>query len=376
MRPSIKTNIQVDYFSQTLALKQPFKYMSAKIIESNETLNDYLDEFVYDVKAKCRQLSEKEIQDVDLRNIITDLADEETLMTKFTLKTAVETYYIGRIRYNYANKRLNSRNLYLESSTTYCFGDVVPLDISLFMSNEHTDESNRSRLMSLFPGQIVIIKAQNPTGNFMRVTRFIDLSDIFEANFSPMCPKVLLNHEPVTIVCASGPFVSMDPSDAIDLTDTTYMRALADYLKSYNPDVLFIFGPFFDEAQSDIIAQWSLKESVLESSTLPYQWTIEKLFNHQFRALSKELEGQATHTQIIYIPSATEFGSANIFPTYPTEIKQVLPIQSFSNPSMLSLGGISIGAISTDILMHMSRHEISKYIFMHFSSFCFTNICF
>ena len=361
IQKATKTDIQVDYFNQSIALNQSFKYMSAKLTESNEALNDYLDEFVYEVKARCRQLSENLNTDQELRDIVTDLAEEETLMTRFTLKTAVDTYYIGRIRYGYVNKRLSSRNIYLESSNSYNFGDVVPLDLSLFTS----DNANEHFTISLFPGKIVLVKAQNPEGNFMYVTRFIDLSNILKANFSSKIPKVLLDPKPVSFICASGPFISMDPLNEIDLIDTTYMKALANYVKKYNPDVLFIFGPIFDESQLNHIAQWSLKETVMDGSTFPFkkQWTIEKLFNYQFRALSKELEGLTIPTQIIFIPSANELGSANIFPTNPTEIKQLLQIQSFSNPSLLSFGGIVVGAISSDILLHISRTEISKYVF-------------
>jgi len=364
MRQRMKNPTLVEYYDKVEhdKLGKSFKYMAAKIAESNEALNDDLDEFVYEVKSRCRQLCETEIQNEEWRTIVHELADNETLLTKLTVKTAVETYYIGRIRYTYINRQLSSRNIYLEGSISHCQGEVVPLDLTLFTSkSDSTEESTQPQLtMSLFPGQIVVIKAHNPTGNFLRVTRFIELSEIFQAQFLPECPKVLLNQEPLNIVCASGPFVSFDTSKEIDFTDTTYMRSLADYLKRYNPDVLFIFGPFFDQSHDDAIAQWSLSETITKEGKIPCQMTVDKLFHYHFRALCQELEGLTIYTQICFIPSENELGYTNIFPTFPPEIKQILPIKTFWNPSLLNFGGIAIGAISTDVLLHISRHEVSK----------------
>lgn len=368
IRPRVNGDIKVQYHDRDHALKEPYKYMSAKMMESNEALNEYLDAFVFAVKARCRDLSETVIEDEEFRNIVIELADESTLSSKLSEKNAMDNYFIGRIRFSYTNKKLNSRNVYLESSGFYSeVVEVVPLDFSLFKDQQQPSleekQPKQLPMVSLFPGQIVLIKAENPLGTSLRVTRFIELSDIFQPNFSPKCPKVLLNNEPVSIVCASGPFVSFDATKQLNLTDTTYMVALANYLKHYKPDVLLIFGPFLEEEYADQIAEWAIRGSQKSSSLIPQNWTLEKLFNHQFRALGKELEGLTLHTQILFIPSANEFGANNIFPTFPENIKQRVCIQSFSNPSLLDLGGISIGACSTDILLHMSRYETSKYVF-------------
>lgn len=357
MRQRVKSDFDLKYSDESYSITEPYKYMSWKIAESNEILNDYLEDFVFEIKQRCRDLAFTVGEDGgQLANLCKELADEESLMTRFTVRTAVETYYAGRVRYGMASGKLSYKNIYLESCSSTA-NEIIPLDLSLFKPTGGQESSVAS--FSLFSGQNLLLKAKNLNGKFLRVVEFVDLNQIFAPHFPPKCPPILLEKEPFNIVCACGPFVSLAKRE-IDLTDTSYIKSLADYLKQYNPDVLFLFGPFFDDSQLQAAQQWSLGATLTQSTTYPYQWTLDKLLNYQLRSLCKEIEGLSVHTRIVLIPSANELGGPKIFPTYPADVKHFRPISSFANPSLLNLGGISVGATATDVLLHLSRMEIYK----------------
>lgn len=376
----------MQYYDAENALKVPYKYMSARVTESNQAVNAFLDGHIYAIKSRCRDINdsenqsssseEKTAEEEELRNIITDLADEETLMTRLTEKTATETYYAGRIRYEGTKGGgLNAKNVFLESSMAFNEGDIVPLDLSLFRDKP----AHESALpMAIFPGAIVLFKGQNPTGSLITVSRFIDLGELFKgaADFGRKCPPALLSSsseteaaQPVSIVCASGPFVSSEGASVKDLklTNTNYIKALASYVKKANPDFLLIFGPAFLEAEkATLLTEWTIMQSITTpSSDQPSRtWTSERLFNHQLRTLNKELEGRRLSTQILFIPSSDECPSvvetSLVYPTVVGNDRKLPAIQYFANPAVLSLGGIALGLTATDVLRHIGRHELTK----------------
>lgn len=360
MRQRIKSDINIDYYESSYSLKAPYKIMSAKTLESNESLNDHLDNFAYDLKDICRDSMDQNFEDADLLALVKELADEESLHVRFNVKTAVDTFYVGRIRYGTSGGRLSNRNIYLEASFSLGHSDVMPLDFSLF-ALDHNDQKHN---YSIFPGQMVLIKAQNPNGTFLRVSKVMDISSLVMLKFPPKCPPLLREKEPINIVCACGPFVKVLSGIEPDLTDVSYIKAIADYLKRYNPDILFLFGPFYDESLMETVQKWSLSQSLVNGSsypnTYPYQWTLERLATNQIRALCRELEGLSVHTRIVLIPSPNELSNINIFPVAATDVKLFRNITSFSSPSLLSIDGLEVGLTSADILLHLSRFETHK----------------
>ncbi|KAH9406079.1 DNA polymerase alpha subunit B [Tyrophagus putrescentiae] len=381
---------QAQYYDSANALHEPYKYMSARLAEANQALNNYLDGTVYAIKAHCEDLAKEyegsastaddnnnqlDEEEKELRLIINDLAEEETLMGRLTEKTAVETYYVGRIRYGLAKVG----------------GTAGPPPASQGESSDPDQPvSSPPPPMSLFPGAIVLLKGQNPTGAAITVSRFIDLGALFSRgpragdHFPAKCPPALIasaenahHHPQMSIVCASGPFVSFEGGSSVqdlNLLDSTYMKALASYISQHSPDYLLLFGPLFDAEQQSLITDWCVLQNLTTTTTtnssnsLATNWTPERLFNHQLRTLTKHFEGRKeVRTQILLIPSASEFpggpGSeaSLVFPTPPVERKCRQPgVQYYSNPAMLSLGGVAVGATATDILRHMGRQEISN----------------
>lgn len=361
MCQKVKSDFDLNYMTPTIALKEPFKFMSSKFLESNEALNDHLDNFIFELKNFCQENDTDSNAD---QSLIKDIADEDSLTTRMKTKTVVETLYAGRIRYGMTNGQLNPQIIQLEGPFSLNRGEIIPLDLSLF---KNSPNENGELDFSLFPGKIVILKGQNFTGNYISVTKFIDYAKFIVPDFPLKCPPVLLGQHSFNIICACGSFVKFDPhsNKKNDPTDTSYMQAIADYLKKYNPDVLLLFGPFFDESQLDAIQKWSLQDTLVDNS-YPYQWSLERLIQHQIRALMDIIESRSIHTKIVIIPSSNELGQANVYPMYPMEnkfAKEYSNVRSYSNPALLNIGGISFGVTSTDILLHLSRKEINKLVF-------------
>ncbi|KAH7642068.1 DNA polymerase alpha subunit B [Dermatophagoides farinae] len=358
MCQKVKSDFDLNYMTPTIALKEPFKFMSSKFLESNEALNDHLDNFIFELKNFCQENDTDSNAD---QSLIKDIADEDSLTTRMKTKTVVETLYAGRIRYGMTNGQLNPQIIQLEGPFSLNRGEIIPLDLSLF---KNSPNENGELDFSLFPGKIVILKGQNFTGNYISVTKFIDYAKFIVPDFPLKCPPVLLGQHSFNIICACGSFVKFDPhsNKKNDPTDTSYMQAIADYLKKYNPDVLLLFGPFFDESQLDAIQKWSLQDTLVDNS-YPYQWSLERLIQHQIRALMDIIESRSIHTKIVIIPSSNELGQANVYPMYPMEnkfAKEYSNVRSYSNPALLNIGGISFGVTSTDILLHLSRKEINN----------------
>lgn len=335
------------------SLNEPYKYMSSNMIKSNEALNTYLDDFITKIKSTCQEISNTLSDDSELTQTIKDIAEPDSLNNSLKEKTAVETYYCGRIQYENYNK-LNNRKIYLEAPFFHR-GERVPLD---FTELNNSDQ-NVNKNYSIFPGKIVLLKGQNFFGNQISIKNFINYNHILKPNFPLNCPTVLQGQESFNIVFASGPFVKFNDNN-ICPTDTTQIKAIADYLKRYNPDVLFLIGPFFDQTLFNSLLKWSINSELMENNSYSYQWNMDRLFNHQISTLCAEIEGFSIYTKIIIIPSSNELGKINIFPMFPSKIKSNRNISTFSNPSLLNIGGICVGLTSTDVVLHMGNKEVHK----------------
>ncbi|KAF7488562.1 DNA polymerase alpha subunit B [Sarcoptes scabiei] len=358
MRKRIKSDFGIDYLDPNTSIRKAFKFISSKLIEANENLNIYLENFIEELKNSCQKILDdcEGNTDSDSLKVIKDLAHDDCwISTSYHRKTAVETYYVGRIRFRMANHKSNSQTIYLEAPSSVDKEGIIPLDLSQFKNQSKNQDFEE---FSLFPGKIVVLKGQNFSGNHLVVSKFINFNRFLRPLFPLQCPQILQEQEPFNIVCACGPFLKIDDNNQIDFLDTFWMKSIANYLKRYNPDVLFLLGPFIEESMLSSLERWSRQNLMLNENLYPYQWNLDRLFNYQIRFLCKELEGLSVLTRIVLIPSSNELGKINVFPMYPLEVKCQKSVISFSNPSILNIGGVAMGLTTTDILLHLSRNEI------------------
>ena len=292
-----KVRYSVEVFDKKTALTDRYKYMSLKIVEANEILNEKIDEFSEEIR-----------QTLDIES-----------WSRFSLHSPNESYYIGRVCHDCSNNKLDEHSIRFETSAYISNNESIRLDLTHLKS------------FSLFSGQVLACKAINELGNALFVQEIIDFDKMLSL------PKTVPDlKRALDIVVAVGPF-----NNSLSL-NYEYLRKLLEYVKQYEPDFCVLIGPFVD----------SLNEKLMTCEE-----SINRLFSSQIRFISEELSD--IKTEAIVIPSTRDLNIFNVLPTMPFDSFKASKIHYFSNPTVLNINGIVIGITSTDVLLHMSKEEIS-----------------
>ncbi|XP_054169161.1 DNA polymerase alpha subunit B-like [Oppia nitens] len=301
----INTNIKhnVEVYDRSISLMEGFKFMSLKIKETNEILNDLIDEFSEQLRQKL---------DIESWN-------------HFSVQSPSEAYYIGRVCYDCTQNKLNNNLIRFEGSRYLTNSESIDLDLSR-LSN-----------YSLFAGQVMACKAINESGKSLIVQEIIDFNQILE--YPTLAPTF---QQPVTIVVATGPF---NTNQTIDFKP---LKTFMDYVKKYEPDFCILLGPFVD----------SMNEKLLTTEE-----RVDHIFYNQMTYISQEL--MDIKTEAIVIPSTRDLNMFNLFPSAAFDCFSTAKafksnkIHYFSNPCILNISGLIIAMTSTDVLLHLSKEEIS-----------------
>lgn len=236
--------------------KYQFRTMQMKLLESADVLDDQIDSF-----AQLYQQSNK--SDTDFGN--------PCLSSQFDILCS------GRIvpdSTDYTNQ-LNSSSLFLETSRMAGIGQRIPLDLTHLST------------YSFFPGQIVILKGKNPTGNVFIVEEILSVPELS----SPVSTKAELqeyeeiNKNGLKVVVMSGPY-----SNGQNLN----FKKLDEFTSTINneikPHVVIMNGPFID------ITNESVKNGEIDAE---YR-NLDELFKGIFTPILKKIDSKI---QIILIPS-------------------------------------------------------------------------
>ena len=294
-RSKVKTSVEP--FDKSIALTESYKFMSLKITESNEILNDIIDEFSEDIRQKL----------------------EIEVWNRFSIPSPTESYYIGRVCYDTNKTKLDEHSLRFETSHYISYNESISLDLSHLKS------------YSIFPGEVMAFKAINESGKSLLVQEMIDFNKILRL------PKTIPSlKQPLHLVVAVGPF------NTPNSLDFEYLKKIMEYVKQHKPDYCLLIGPFVD----------SLNEKLLTTEE-----SIDRLFNSQMRYISDVL--MELKTEAIVIPSTRDLNVFNILPTMPFNGYKSTKIHYFSNPSLININGVVIGLTATDVLLHLSQQEIS-----------------
>ncbi|KAJ9599819.1 hypothetical protein L9F63_009859, partial [Diploptera punctata] len=231
-----------------------------------------------------------------------------------------ESIGMGRVCCD-SNGRLNSKSLLLESSS----GQTVAMDVSSMET------------YSLFPGQVIIMEGENPVGNKLKVKQVY-----CDAVLPLPQPPHLSTEEsgPLQIVIASGPFTQSDTMTYQPLED------LIEYIVTNVPHVVILMGPFVDVTHPHI-ADGMLAET--------FQACFEKIVDSLMEPL------KMLNVHVILVPSWQDAHHHMVYPVPPFILRKQYPnITLASDPCMLDIDGIVIGATATDILLHLGKEEISQ----------------
>ncbi|XP_067942278.1 DNA polymerase alpha subunit B-like [Watersipora subatra] len=279
--------------------KDKFRYMFQKLQDRAYVLNKRIEELSENVRLS-QQIGE---------------------FSGVTHKAVTEVYVSGQVCCDCEGK-LNTESVLLQGCMNISKGMTVPVSL--------TDLSS----YSLFPGQTVVLQAQNEDGTKLKALKC----------FTPEAPRTPLIEDGggFSLVVACGPFTPDNTNDYAPMNDL-----LSQVMKS-PPDVLVLMGPFLD------LGNQVLQHSV-ESYDSIFQETIDGILNKTV-AVNPSM-------QLVIVASHKDLHHDPVFPTPAYHLDNKDPIMRsvhfVNNPSTLTIEGVTIGLVATDVLFQMAANEIS-----------------
>lgn len=242
--------------------------------------------------------------------------------------------------------RLKEKPILLQSSVEHSGGQRVRLDLQKLSQ------------FSIFPGQVIGIKGNNPSGHCLIASEIIDyvpLSFSAEDNsqhakkqaldqeFNPTEPSHMLSE--LSLIIAAGPFTTTDNLMFEPLTE------LLAYARRKQPQLLILLGPFIDSEHPEI------KKGTVNR-------TFDEIFHHDILGrLQDYVEYMGSATRVILVPSIRDANHDFVFPQPafdipPPDLKH--QITSLTNPGTFCANEVKIAYCSVDIIKQLSGEEISR----------------
>ncbi|KAI8788317.1 DNA polymerase alpha subunit B [Biomphalaria glabrata] len=306
--------VKITPFSSEVTLDSNTKYMFQKMHEKASVLNDIIQ---------------------DMSTLLQNAHGIEEL-SHVALPSQESVTVAGRICCDSIG-RLNNQSVLLEGSHETSSGKCISLDLS-----EVTN-------YSLFPGQILTCEGVNNTGKKLVVQKIYPTVPLPFSEFTNKhCSGKL------RIYIAVGPYT---PSDVLDYSP---LSELMKKIVQDKPDLCILMGPFVD-----------IKHVLINSGELLD--TFQELFIKQMEEIGRATQGLGT--KIVIVPSCRD--AHHFFSVYPqpgfsipeynangskrshAELELTKHLNFVSDPCTLSVNNIVIGLTSTDILMHLTKSEIS-----------------
>ena len=233
--------------------------------------------------------------------------------------------------------RLNEQSVQLEGSIATSNGMRVRLEL------------RDVPRFSLFPGQIVCVQGQNPSGHCLVAKRVIAAAPPPAAR----SPAGASAHGALTVAIASGPFscvgdVAYEPLDAL----------LASLLET-KPDAAVLLGPFVDA-----------ENAVVRGDAAPLEQSFEEVFAHGVRDRLEQFlaraEAEGYKPAVVLVPSTRDATAAAAFPQPPllpdgaVEAPRGVPVVAAANPAFFAVNGVRFAACTQDVLRHLSAAEAAR----------------
>ncbi|KAG0570128.1 hypothetical protein KC19_6G140800 [Ceratodon purpureus] len=241
---------------------------------------------------------------------------------------------------------LNDNSVLLEGSVEHSNGQRVRLDLRNIPK------------FSFFPGQVIGVEGQNPSGFCLMATRIFDSIPLPSVSLledeEPPAKRRTSNQESKTpespqltrIVAAAGPFTTND-----NLAYEPLVELFA-YAKKVRPNLLILMGPYVDSEHPQI-----------------KQGTVNKSFSHIFQEeirmrVEEYCEEMGDGCRVVLVPSHRDAHHDLIFPQPPFDAHDFEDpnhqITLLTNPGILKINEVTAGFCTTDILRHLSSEEVSR----------------
>lgn len=294
--------------------------------------------FMYDrIEDRFNSL-ENRIRKHTTRLVSSGLHDEPTDPTVAAQKSI---FAVGMICCD-GEGHLNEKSILLQSSIEHSAGRRVRLDV------QHLSQ------YSLFPGQVVGIEGNNPSGHCLIASKLIDhIPFSVSVDGLPPAKKRAMGQQTdpsrtmaeLSMIIAAGPFTTTD-----NLLFEPLSELLA-YASRRLPQLLLLLGPFIDS-----------EHPVIKNGTVDK--TFEEIFSQEIlRRLQDYTEYMGSAVRIILVPSTRDANHDFVFPQpafdiQPPHLKD--QITSLSNPGVFDANEVKVGCCTVDIVRHLSGEEISR----------------
>ena len=312
------------------------------------------------VEQKCMTLRDRlrSITDgIILRNGLKQKALEEDgcelQMSPVNMPTQDKAWYCGRICCEGDSGSINASSVLLEGAS----GKRVHLELAHVVQ------------FAVFPGQIVVLRGNNTSGERIIVR------EIWSDATLPMAKtpadkmaawnetEAFLGGMPLSIFTASGPFTAS--------ADLTYkpLQDLLDHVAEQKPDVLILTGPFVDCKHRQLNPETAGSVGGFYDPPDSLQ-----VVRHVMRDLIVErLKAGSPTTTCVLVPCLEDLHSRTTFPQPPfdqaeiiqamdgeKEVADRVDVQLVGNPCMLRINEILVGICTADPIRSLSGNEASR----------------
>lgn len=318
---TIDTHVRIQLLNDPEKYK--FRTMRQKLIECSDVLDEQIELFTKFAKEHLN------IPD-------TEFGDP-------TIQSQADVYAIGRIVPDSPQYDgfLNTESLAFETSRLNGIGRRIRLNL------EQVEE------VSLFCGQIALLKGKNANGDYFLVDKILDIPyPDFPLSSSDELSEYsdLLNKKSSKVIVTSGPYI---PENNFDLS---YLTKFVEKINiDIRPHILIMAGPFIDTTNSMVM-----------SGNLPHfdnlkiqPTTLNELFVKLISPILKKINPSI---QVILTPSTRDVMSTHA--SYPQESFDRKALQlpknfkCFTNPSTFQLNETYFGNSNLDIFKDMK--EVTK----------------
>ncbi|CAL1413478.1 unnamed protein product [Linum trigynum] len=242
--------------------------------------------------------------------------------------------------------RLNDKSIMLQSSIEHSGGQRVRLDLQ------------KVNQFSVFPGQIVGVEGNNPSGYCLIASKLVDsvplsandVEDLHPAKRPALDQDLRLADssspgQEISVLVGSGPFTT---------TDNLYFEPLLEllaYARKKQPQLLILLGPFVDSEHPEV------KKGTVDRS-------FDEIFHMEIiRRVQDYVEHMGSNARVILVPSIRDANHDFVFPQpafdiHPPDLKH--QIKSLTNPGIFEANKVRVGCCTVDILKQLSGEELSR----------------
>lgn len=320
------------------------RYMFEKVEQKCMTLRDRL-----------RSITDGIIMHNNLRAKALEEDGSELQLAPVNMPTQDKAWYCGRICCEGDAGSINASSVLLEGAN----GKRVKLELA------HVAQ------FAVFPGQIVVLRGNNTSGESIIVREMWSDASLPMAK-TPADKMATWNESesflggmPLSMMTASGPFTSS--------TDLLYkpLEDLLDHVTEQKPDIVILTGPFVDCKHRQLNPEAAGSAGGFSNGEPPDSLQVVR---HVMRDMIVEkLAAGSPHTTCVLVPCIDDLHSRTTFPQPSfdqaeiiqamegeSDVSQRVDVHLVGNPCVLRINELIVGICTADPIRSLSGNEASR----------------